>query len=349
MKTPENISYIITNFLSGESTSGEADFLIRWLEESHENRLLYFNLKRIWIESHDSINDQKQIEKSWQTLEQSIRTLEETKPQTTKTLSFNWKKLAIAATITLLLSITLFFVTRQFKPNDFSVSVNEINVPFGSRTNIILPDGTTVWLNSGSKLTYNSDYGKVNRKVSLQGEAFFNVKHNEGSNFIVKTSDLEIQDLGTEFVVKAYPDESLIETILINGKVEISKTNNVQDKMHYTLEPKQKLTYNKLLQDNKNGNIKVTHVNDPQDYASWKDGKLIINSENLEELALKLERFYNVKITFQDSSVKSFKFSGTLEDLTVEEVFMAISKTAPIEFKITKNNIYLKMKRKSTK
>jgi transmembrane sensor len=348
LKTPESISYIITNFLSGECTSDEADFLIKWLEESHKNRLHYFNLKRIWIEGHDSIGDQEQLEKSWKRLEESISNIEAAGLHTAKPIKFNWKKLGIAATITLLLSVTLFFVTRQYKPNDLSVSVNEINVPFGSRTNIILPDGTTVWLNSGSKLTYNSDYGKENRKVSLQGEAFFNVKHNEGSNFIVKTSDIEIQDLGTEFVVKAYPDESLIETILINGKVEISKTDNVLDKRHYTLKPKQKLTYNKISLDNNNEKIFVTQVDDPQDYAAWKDEKLIITSETLEALSLKLERFYNVKIIFQDNSVKSFKFSGTLDGLTVEEVFMAISKTAPIEYKITKNYIYLKMKRKPT-
>ena len=353
MKTPESISYIITNFLSGESTSEEAEFLIKWLEESHNNRLHYFNLKRIWIEGHDSIDDQEQLEKSWIRLEQRIKNLEEATP-TSKTIKFNWKKLGIAATITLLLSVTIYFVNRQHKPDELSAFVNEINVPYGSRTNLILPDGTTVWLNSGSKLKYYSDFGKENRKVTLSGEAFFLVKHLGNSNFIVNTSDLAIQDLGTEFIVKAYPEESVIETILINGKVEINKTAKEANTKHYILAPKQKLTYKKVEPVNNNGdvvnnNIEITQVEYPQDYAAWKDEKLIITSETLEALSLKLERFYNVKIFFQDNSVKSFKFSGTLDGLTVEEVFMAISKAAPIEYKITKNNIYLKMKRKSTK
>jgi ferric-dicitrate binding protein FerR (iron transport regulator) len=275
-------------------------------------------------------------------------------------LKFTWRKLAVAASISILVATSVFLGFQNYRTSQFTAREHQVTAPLGSRSNIVLPDGSNVWLNSGSKLTYGHNFGK-NREVHLSGEAFFDIEHLNNSSFIVNTSDLRIRVLGTKFNVKSYPDENIIETTLVKGKVEVKSIHEDKSSTPVILSPNQKLVYTKnegsidldktedktestgKEQVERTRNIQIVKNIDPQDNSSWKDGKLIIKSEALESLARKLERYYNVNISFQNDSIKKFKYSGTLEEITIEEVLRALESTSPIRYEINKKQVILSL------
>jgi ferric-dicitrate binding protein FerR (iron transport regulator) len=226
----------------------------------------------------------------------------------------------------------------------------EIRSPYGARSEVMLPDGSTVWLNAGSKITYSSDFNKNSREIQLSGEGYFKVARNADMPFRVKAGDLSIQAIGTEFNVKSYDDEDIIETTLVEGKISIRQSQK-QKKSIY-LQPHQKaiyVKYNKnltvtdlkLANENKHENltlkkgiIYIAVKIDPVPVVAWKENRLIIKGEELNTLAIKLERKYDVKFVFESESLKMFRFTGTLENETLTQVLDVIKLSAPLEYKL---------------
>jgi ferric-dicitrate binding protein FerR (iron transport regulator) len=238
------------------------------------------------------------------------------------------------------------------------ISYYETIVPLGAKSQIVLTDGTKVWLNAGSRLRYPTNYSVSNRDVFLEGEAYFEVAHNENLPFEVKTSLLNVKATGTCFNVKAYPNDSTIETILVEGKVEVSRLQtNVAGELAISLQPKQRLTLlkntNEILFESKpvNGVAQeskpdlskesLKHIPLAKEVpattnymiaTSWKDKRWRIEGEELGSLAIKLERRYNVKISFADNTLQYFRFTGTLEDEPIESVLKAMAQVAPVAY-----------------
>ena len=249
----------------------------------------------------------------------------------------------------------------------------EIQAPLGAKSRIKLIDGTKVWLNAGSKLLYSTDFGLNNREVRLEGEGYFEVTKNTALPFEVITSGLMVRALGTTFNIKAYPNEATIETILLEGEVEIShviKTERTEKGETVLLKPKQRLTLKKTtnemlvettIQEKEpavvpSAKIRQTTVTptvnsmkattDLTIHTSWKDKRWRIESEELGSFAVKLERRYNVKISFQDKDLPKYKFNGTFEDEPIEEVLRALALAAPINFTLKGNQVILSRNRK---
>jgi len=367
MNRPEKIESIIFRYLSDCATENESDILTEWLSESRENRITYFTLKKIWLSNQEEGYNEKHINDSWNRLK--FRTILQNHQSQERTLSsglfrINMRKLAVAATILLLLGISSFLGIRLSILSDLDHSITEITVPLGARSNITLPDGTNVWLNAGSNLIYRSDFGRKDRSVSLTGEAYFDVKNMERLIFTVNTRDLDVKVYGTQFNVKSYPDENVTETTLVKGSVEVSLTDPGIRAQPVRLEPNQRIVYARytrsiVVNEKEEGvaedtiskvepklsvmpRMMVADVADVNEYTSWKDGRLTFRSEPLETLATKLERFYNVKISFQHDSIKELKYTGTLNEVTIEEVIRAIASASNIKFEIEKNQITLK-------
>ena len=167
--------------------------------------------------------------------------------------------------------------------------LNRVIIPYGRSSQVMLSDGTKVWLNAGSQLMYPSVFSKNQREVLLIGEAFFDVIRNEESPFIVRTDFVDIEVLGTNFDVSAYPDDRIFETILVSGSisVEIKKEGFLSGKEKVVLNPNQMISLNK-----KEGVSKVSEV-DVSVYISWKDGMLKFEKQDLSRVLRKLERYYN--------------------------------------------------------
>ena len=248
---------------------------------------------------------------------------------------------------------------------DTGKSFSEIAVPMGAKSTVTLPDGTIVILNAGSQLHYATDYGKVTRDITFSGEGYFKVAKQKDKPFIVHTSKASVRALGTEFNVKAYPDENF-EAILVEGSVLVNKViadKNVAKNTEgesITLKPGQKVKIDpvqnraRLKKDqdavnssesgnltnslNDYGGFKIENTN-PEVETSWKDNRWIIQGENLENLAILLSRKYNVNIRLQDSDLKKYKFSGIIENETIEQVFEIMKFTIPINYRIDKGDV----------
>jgi transmembrane sensor len=260
-----------------------------------------------------------------------------------------------------------FFMGAIFKSTDkissrhsaVATVFTEIKAPLGAKSEIRLNDGTEVILNAGSSLKYFNDYNTINRDLMLEGEAYFKVAKNTSLPLIVTAGNISIKATGTEFNVKAYSDEGMIETTLVTGEVEISpKVKDARDRT-LILKPNQKaiyaqqsdqLTLEKIkeieplaLKSAKinSGNLLVSSKTDVEQVTAWTKNKLIIRSENLESLCVKLQRKYNTTFVFKDEELKKHRFSGVLLDETLQQVMDVIKLTSPVDYLIDGKTIIL--------
>jgi transmembrane sensor len=253
-----------------------------------------------------------------------------------------------------------WFLNNQLRNDGMTDAGNhEVMVSLGSKSKIKLPDGSVVNLNSGSRLTYPAFLNEKIRQVSLEGEAYFEVTTDTSRPFYVNTSDITIKVIGTSFNVKSYPESNTIETTLVSGSLEISdkaffrhRVLNINKPV--VLKPNQKAIYIKdmdrlTLEDRKELKLEVGRSKtpklalqdqiDPQPLTAWKDNKLIFNNEKFEDLAVKIERWYDVKITIKSLKLRKERFTGTFENETTEQVLNALMIAEPFEYIVDKNEI----------
>ncbi|MEO9512834.1 MAG: FecR domain-containing protein [Flavobacteriaceae bacterium] len=208
---------------------------------------------------------------------------------------------------------------------------NQLIVPFGKKSSITLSDGTIAHLNAGSRLIYPYAFIGSKREVHLYGEGFFEVAHNKEKPFIVKTSNQEIEVLGTKFNVSAYPSDNSVETVLAEGSIKLKAGGFSFFKEDYILKPNQKAHY-----DFESKTTSITKVNASK-YVSWYLGYLNLETSRLDNLVKRLERYYNIKITLKDIQPGTKTITGKLllgDDL---ETVLAVLATAT-EMNITKLN-----------
>lgn len=240
-----------------------------------------------------------------------------------------------------LLIASLVFSDWKLWHSENDLTYTEIQCPLGVRTKFQLPDGSTGFLNSGSTLKYYSAFAH-NRKVYLKGEGYFEVKHIEKSPFHVETKKLDIQVVGTTFNVIAYDDEIVEEIILQTGRVNV---NDNKGKRIASLIPDQKLILKKESMKFNVGTVVA------EQYTSWKEGKLMFRNENIDDVAIRLSRWYNTDILIDnsDKQISTYTFHGTFVNEQLDDVLKVLSLASPISYKeITRkpdnNGIYPKRK-----
>lgn len=208
-----------------------------------------------------------------------------------------------------------------------------VEAPLGSRTKLYLPDGTLVWLNAGSRMTYSQGFGVDNRKVELEGEGYFEVQRNEKLPFFVKTKDLQLQVLGTKFNFRDYPEDHEVVVSLLEGKVELN--NLLKKEKEAFLAPDERAILNKA-----NGLMTVETVT-ASNASQWTDGYLFFDEELLPDIVKELERSYNVNIHIANDSLNKFRFYGNFvrREQSIQEVLDALASTEKIQYKIEERNI----------
>ncbi len=207
--------------------------------------------------------------------------------------------------------------------------------PKGSISEMILPDGTIIYLNSGSEIKYKSDLNAKSREVYLTGEAWFDVQKSQDIPFLVHTDQYDVRVLGTEFNVKAYTEDAEVVTTLEKGSIQIQSTKNLKLKQNVQLVPGEQLVYHKA-----NKTIQVAQVK-PSLFSSWKDNKLIFINMNLGELITLLERKYGVNITVRDQHLLNHHYDGTIKNETIIEVLEILQATLPITYSINEQEILI--------
>lgn len=211
-----------------------------------------------------------------------------------------------------------------------------VAVERGQKANITLPDGSRVWLNSQSKLTYSGDFNVSKRELDLEGEAYFDVAHNPQKPFIVHSNGMMVEALGTAFSVKAYSEDNFISSTLLRGKVRV--TTSVGESI---LMPNERVLYDKT-----NHKMEQSKVINAADFTGWIHDELRFENESLGEIAKNIQRIYSVEIVFASEKLKSHRYTGTVDNKSLQSVFNVISLTSPIIFQIDKQKVTLSENKK---
>jgi ferric-dicitrate binding protein FerR (iron transport regulator) len=247
---------------------------------------------------------------------------------------------------------------RKGMGNSLAREVNEITTRPGSKSKIELPDGSIVWLNAGSKLTYNKDYGQTLREVTLSGEGYFDVMKMKEKPFIIHTSNINIKVLGTVFNVKAYPDDKRTETSLIRGSIEVTIKNRPNDKI--ILSPSEKLVVENdeiIQRENKTGRyeldpppisaamsvnkLKYDAADSTLVETEWIKNRLVFRDESFADVAMQMERWYNVDIEIADPYLSEVHLNGTFDDETILQALDALKEFISFHYEQKGNKIII--------
>jgi transmembrane sensor len=367
--------FLIARHLSGEITADESRVLQEFLKNHPDKHQLFDILQSYFVLPDDaeevsgdsSMDDELRFRRIIEHGDQKSDFIaaHAIKPVITRGRSSVWKYAATVGCIAILTALA-FNYFRLPKPKSENATAKGENVPAkgneiisrsGARTKLMLPDGSQVWLNAGSKLNYSSVYNETLREVDLEGEAYFDVVKETGRPFIVHASSLNIKAVGTAFVVKSYPQDETIETTLLRGIIEVTR-KDLPDGPKVILKPNEKLIFNKQLETEVHqyasdtsaksarsiGKISVAAVSitipdSNKVETSWVYNRLVFDGDSFQELAKKMERWYNVKITIKSKELLRYRFKGAFENETIREALDALKLTAEFSYKINNNEI----------
>lgn len=316
MKENEQIESLISRFLNGDCTQEEARRLKSWIESSPENKKEYLALKDMWdvtLSRADKSNDylaifyKNQFEKS-------------------KKSRLLWIRSSAAVAAVLVVGLVMSILIPR---SDNTIVGNEqvFSVPLGSKSKVLLADGTEVNLNSGSELRYPGNFSSKNRVVQLSGEGFFKVKSDKENPFVVQTSDFDVQVTGTEFNVCTYSENKVATATLAEGEIHLEIKGSGQT---FEIKPGEKFELDRT-------NRKyILEQADIESETAWKDGQFIFRNIPFPELVQRLERWYDVKLDYSGTELQNFKFTGRFKNQeTIWQVLDALKLTSPIDYRKT--------------
>jgi len=361
----EKIWHLLILKLSGEATESDLNHLTDLLERHPHLAVQAAAVEAVWKRktAREKENTDELFNRHLQRL--SDDTEENTpfyhaggRPQRWRSPRLLWGAAAAAAC----LAIVYFLATPPGKGSikaaaQAIASGNSITTRNGSKSKLQLPDGTQVWLNSGSNLSYDNDFGTTTRQVKLCGEAFFDVVKDNAHPFIIQTSTVEIRVLGTAFNVRSYPEEKATATSLIRGAVEIVLKSNADKKIF--LKPNEKLIVSNDSSWFEKDSVRpaITHLKptvmtltqvhhlDRDSIASevqWTRNKLVFDGETLSEVALKLERWSGVKVTIEGEELKNTEYTGVFSDDNLTDVLVALQLSGNFKYVVRKNEVIIR-------
>ncbi len=214
---------------------------------------------------------------------------------------------------------------------------NELTVPLGKKFDLVLSDGTQVKVNAGSTIKYPIQFIEgLSREVEVWGEAYFDVTRDENHPFLVNANNIQVKVLGTKFNVSSYPEDDDINTVLVEGSVQLfdSKNGNTQESS-YIITPNQKASWNKEL-----GRMTIEEV-DTNIYTSWINGRIVFKNTPFKNIRKKLERRYNVTIVNNNASLDERFYNASFDIETIEQVMEAFKENYSIDYTITNSQIII--------
>ena len=357
----------IAGFLSKGATPEEEAQLLTWVT-SGNNRKYYEQLYRVWLQTASCGQfDDERVEPALKRVHKKIfePSVAEKRLQTQKEQKTLWTVMFKYAAAIALLIISTYVLTRYAMMQQLESQITGMTYEahYGSRAYATLPDGTKVWLNSGSKLAVQPEYQLHERTVELSGEAYFDVETNPERPFIVRVGEISIKATGTAFNVKAYPEEEQITTTLVEGTVFIEGNDEREKEFKVQLQPNQTVSYRRKAtiapsvakedtavqaplpkpekQETQKPLTATTSQMKTETLTSWMKDRWIIDNEEFGNLAVQLERRYNVQIRFESEELKQYRFTGTIERETVEQMFDAFRYSIPLKYAIERGIITL--------
>ena len=318
---------LFERYIQNRANPDEIKRLSFWIKNNQEISLW---LEQQILDSESSIESEVQI-RMLRNIETEINANynEGTNKQLNIRFRLNkWMRVAAMFILPLFTATGVYFYMSKNAP---STAPLVVAVERGQKANITLPDGSKVWLNSQSKLTYSANFNVKKRELQLDGEAYFEVAHNPDKPFIVHSNDISVEALGTAFGVKAYNDDKLISSILMRGKVRVITPDG-----EAILLPNDRIMYDKTT--HKKAKNTVTNATD---FTGWIHNELRFENESLGDIAKTIQRIYNVDVVFATEKLKNQRYTGTINNNSLESVLNIVSLTSPVSFQINNQQVTL--------
>ena len=321
----------IVGYLTNSLTPEEMQSLQNWLNVSEENREYFSDMQEVWIAASDEADEQHfDKERAYQLfLEHTESLVRPSLKRKAFTIS-PWIYVAAMVVIVFFCGTIAFQSGKRVLQNQLTQIT--VEAPYGSKTKLYLPDGTLVWLNAGSKMSYAQDFGINERALNLTGEAYFEVTKNKHIPFKVHTDELDVKVLGTKFNFRNYQDDLEAKVCLLEGKVALS-TQQKETILH----PDQQ-----ALLDKKTGKLLISNTKAAYS-AEWTNDRLYFDEALLPDIVKELERSYNIKITIADAALNSVRFYGNFRrrEQSIREIMDVLSSTDKMTYTIEGKNIVI--------
>jgi len=375
---------LIIKHLAGESAEAERLIIEQWFGEKAENKRYFDEIEFLWKATGISREiDEEAKRNDWNNILDNIGKKAEydlirsngNQPETPKNAPPKSRELLrrflkIAAIFVLAFSFSWAAISfLNSRSQSDTLAYNQVITVKGQKSQIILTDGTRVWLNAETVLKYPAAFNEDRREVYLEGEAFFEVQKRENKvPFIVKTDDIDIEVLGTRFNVMAYADEETVETTVVEGSIcVVTKGMEPSQEQNVLLKTNQKATLIKKgsrvilseveldkpalvksapttssVSPIEKEQILVSPKVDVELHTAWKDDLLVFQSETLENITYKLERWYDVRIHIEDEELKDYRYTGKFAHKeTLNQVLEILRLTTPINYTFERNDLYI--------
>jgi ferric-dicitrate binding protein FerR (iron transport regulator) len=332
MNTEQRLAYLLNKYRKGICSKTEAEEILDFLENrSFDEQLKREALKH--IDKYSEVTGNKEnLEKILDKLHNRINVIRPEKKRSLIGSSVMQFMLRAAAVLIIpLLAYSAFLTYRMINERtvrDASVVVHTLRVPAGVRTDFILPDGSKVWLNSGSVFKYPASFQSGVRLVELTGEGYFDIIKDTKHPFLVKTGNLNVEVKGTKFDVINYPGDPQIEVILESGQVNLFSGDSKHYNQIALLEPGERATYQP------SGNITSVRKVDVEKYTSWKNGVLIFRDDPMTEVIRKLGHRFNVDFELENPELKEYIYTATFINESLPQILELLKNSAPIKYSV---------------
>ncbi|HZL12136.1 MAG TPA: FecR domain-containing protein [Prolixibacteraceae bacterium] len=316
-----DIDQLVRNDFSGIITPEEQQLLDQWIGESSEN-------DRYYTEQKNLLNLFFLRQKMQQVDEHKAYTKISSKlfPKNRFDFLIQLQRIAAILLLPVLIVSALYYYSDKNHIEQFPSVYNTVETPLGMRSGLTLPDGTKVWLNAGTKLSYPVLFSDQYREVKLSGEAYFEVKKNKKWPFIVNAGNMNLIVTGTTFNCNAYPENNQIQTVLVEGQVTVM---NVSATWNKVLEPGELAVFSRDTQQ-------ITKIKtDLEKYIAWKSGKLMFREDKMNLVVEKLQRWYNVDFEIMDKEISDYVYTATFIDESLDQVLKMLSLSAPINYSVS--------------
>lgn len=314
------IEILIAKYFDNNLSAEDTEILLTWINQSKEHKQTFKQLKEIWQATHPVFNpndiDLAMAEKA------VLKRIRKNSNNTYQNVMSWWQKVAAVLLIPMFLFSTYLWINNR-KTSALQTTMQEVTALPGTRTKVNLPDGSIVWLNSGSTLTYPTFFANNERCTTLSGEGYFSVKTDKSHPFYVNVNNIRVMVTGTELNVEGYRGDSINSVILTNGSVNII----TQDNKQIALKPNQCFSLNILTQKH------TVYAMDAASYSTWKDGILAFRDDPLENVFKRIGRAFNVDIRINNPQLATQKYRATFEGESLQQILDLISLSAPIKYK----------------
>ena len=324
---------LYNKYLRAVCSEEEARELLKILEEPANDHLIKTAAFKAWNEISVTAKTDDSIKEILNDLHHRININEQERMKQpflkVRLFKFLYRAAAVLFIPLIIYSAYLTFkVSARHNNNRDYAIMQTIRVPSGVRTDFVLPDGSHVWLNSGSVLRFPDAFKGKTREIELFGEGYFDIESDPKHPFIVNAGELKIEVKGTQFVVIDYPDDPQIEVILETGAVSLFKGDYTDHNLLALIKPGEKITYNIA---NKTSSISKVDVDK---YTAWKEGLLIFRDDPISEVVKQLSRKFNVNVELSGPDIEEYIYTATFKNETLIQILDLLKKSAPIKYSI---------------